>query len=101
MTNRIKTTACQSATFSKTLMVLGAILVVAQVFLANSLSVQGKEISRLEGFKSDLDREIGQLREQSSTLSSLDSIRTQALQKLSMIDGLDSFDYLGSSVALR
>lgn len=99
--NRSKKTPSQSATFSKPLIMLGAVLIVAQVFLANSLSVQGKEISRLEGFKSDLDKEIGQLREQSSTLSSLDSIRTQALQKLSMIDGLDSFDYLGSSVALR
>lgn len=99
--NRCKKTVNQRATFSKPLIALGVILVVAQVFLANSLSVQGKEISRLEGFKGDLEREISQLKEQSSTLSSLDSIRMQAKQKLSMVEGFDSFDYLGSSVALR
>lgn len=101
MMKRSKKTISQSATFSKPLLLLGTGLIVVQVFLANSLSVQGKEISHLEGSKSDLDGEISQLKEQSSTLSSLDSIRAEAVQKLSMIDGLESFDYLGSSVALR
>jgi|GEM_PF-5852895 cell division protein FtsB len=85
----------------KPLFVPMTFLVVVQVFLANSLSVQGKEISRLEGFKGDLEKEINQLRVRSSTLSSLDSIRELAKQRLSMTESLDSFDHLGSSVALR
>lgn len=96
-----KNSTRQKATFSKLLVVLGVVLLVVQVFMANSLSVQGKEISRLEAFKNDLEKEISQLKEQSSTLSSLDGIRTEAKRKLSMVEGFDSFDYLGSSVALR
>jgi len=101
MINQNKKTITQTTTFSKPLILLGAILIVVQVFMANSLSIQGKEISRLEGFKSDLERDVSLLKEQSSTLSSLESIRTLAKQKLSMVEGFDSFDYLGSSVALR
>lgn len=101
MTKGAKQISGKSANFSKILMFLSLMLIVAQVFLANSLSVQGKEISRLGNFKGSLEKEISVLKEQSSALSSLSSIKALAKGKLSMVDGLGSFDYLGSSVALR
>lgn len=101
MTKCSRLASGKPAKFSKLLMFFGALLIVAQVFLANSLSVQGKEISRLENFKGDVGREISSLKEQSAALSSLSSIKALAKEKLSMVDGLGSFDYLGSSVALR
>ena len=101
MNNPHKNSGGIPAVPSKILIILIALLAVAQIFLANSLSVQGKEISRLEGFKNDMEREISLLKQRSSTLSSLESIRYLAKQKLNMVDGFDSFDYFGASVALR
>lgn len=76
-------------------------LAIIQVFLANSLSVQGKEISRLNFLGTDLDREMRILRQDSSYLSSLETIRNLAYEKLQMTDGFESFDFLSTSVALR
>ena len=72
-----------------------------QVFLANSISVQGKEISRLNGLKLDLEKEIEVLEQGSQQLSSLETVRKLALEKLQMVDGLESFDYISTIVALR
>lgn len=77
------------------------ILAVVQVFLANSLSVQGREIKRLENFKSDIESEIGSLRQEASYLSSLPKVRTSAKARLGMIEGFESFDYVMSVVALK
>lgn len=74
---------------------------VGQIFLANSLSVQGKEISRLNGLNSDLEKEIEALGQDSSYLSSLSAVRKLAFEKLQMVDGFESFDYLSTSVASR
>lgn len=87
--------------FGGVLVFLSAIFLIAQTFLANSLAVQGKEISNYENRKSVLERDLSSLNQQSSQLSSLDSIRALAKEKLGMIEGFDNFDYFGSSVALR
>lgn len=72
-----------------------------QIFLANSLSVQGREISRLSSLKSDLEKEVEGLQQFSLSLSSLGSLRRLASEKLQMVDSLENFDYLEKSVALR
>lgn len=90
-----------STASSKLLIFLISVLAVVQIFMANSLSVQGKEISRFEDFKGDIEKDINSLKQRSATLSSLETIRSQAKQKLNMVEGFDSFDYFGASVALR
>ena len=97
----IKKVKKSSNFFPRVTIFVVVVLGVIQIFMANSLSVQGKEIDRLESLRLDLQREIDQLKEESSNLSSLESVRQLAKQKLSMVEGFESFDYLGSSVALR
>lgn len=87
--------------FFSAFVLLFIIFSLCQVFLANSLSVQGKEISRLNGLKSDLEKEIENLQQNSSQLSSLQTVKKLASEKLQMVDGFESFDYLSTSVALR
>lgn len=87
--------------FNRIFIFASAAFLVVQIFLANSLSVQGKEISNLENFRGGLESNLSDLRQKSARLSSLDSIRTLAKEKLGMVEGSDDFDYLGSSVALR
>ncbi len=86
---------------SKLLIGLLALVGVMQIFLANSLSARGREISRLESLKIDLQKENELLSQRSSSLASLENIRLLAKQKLNMVDGLSSFDYFDTRVALR
>lgn len=87
--------------FFRFISVFAVFFVVIQVFLANSLSVQGKEISRLNSLKADLNKEIENLEHQSSNLSSLENVRRVAFEKLQMVGSFESFDYLTTSFALR
>ncbi|MCL5004174.1 MAG: hypothetical protein M1352_02800 [Patescibacteria group bacterium] len=107
-----KTTRQNSITKAKTrtaygdlsfrlLLGLTAVFGVLQIFYANSLSSQGREISRLDSLRGDLDLQIQSLREESSSLSSLENIGILAKQKLNMVDGFESFDYFKSAVALK
>ena len=86
---------------SKILVVLVIFLTLAQIFLANSLAIQGKEVSRMTRLRVDLSKEIEDLKRRSLDLSSLESIRQGAKSRLSMVDGLESFDYIDNRVALR
>lgn len=87
--------------YSGILVSISAIFLAAQIFLANSLAVQGNEIRNLEILKGDLQKDMSSLNQKSAQLSSLDSIRLLAKEKLGMVESFDSFDYFGSSVALR
>lgn len=94
-------TGVKKGLFFRIVLVFAVFFVIIQVFLANSLSVQGKEISRLNSLKVDLDKEIENLQQQSAKLSSLENVRRLAFEKLQMVGSADSFDYLTSSFALR
>lgn len=68
-------------------------LAVFQIFLANSLSSKGREISELDGKKQVLLREQSVLSSLLASLGSLDRIRADAVGA-GMLEGVENFDYL-------
>ncbi len=75
------------------LVLLLAVLAVFQIFLANSLSSKGREISELDARKQILLREQSVLSSQLASLGSLDRIRADAVGA-GMLEGSENFDYL-------
>ena|SRR3989339_851316 len=74
------------------LILLLSVLAVFQIFLANSLSSKGREISELDVRKQVLLREQSVLASLLASLGSLDRIRADAVGA-GMLEGIENFDY--------